>query len=48
MSFAATWIVILSEVSRRKTNIIMISLIYGTLKKSTNELINKTDIKLQI
>ena len=45
MSFAATWTVILSEVSRRKTNIVMISLVYGTLKKSTNELINKTDIE---
>ena len=48
MSFAATWTVILSEVSRRKTNIVMISLVYGTLKKSTNELINKTDIELQM
>ena len=47
MSFAATWIAILSEVSQRKTNVI-ISLIYGTLKKSTNELINKTDIELQM
>ena len=45
MSFATTWTVILSEVSRRKTNIVMISLVYGTLKKSTNELINKTDIE---
>ena len=47
MSFAATWIAILSEVIQRKTNVI-ISLIYGTLKKSTNELINKTDIELQM
>ena len=44
---AATWtvleIIILNEVSQRKTNI-MASLICGILKNDTNELIYKTEI----
>ena len=47
MSFAAAWIAVLSEVSQRKTNVV-ISRLYGTLKKSTNELVSKTDIELQM
>ena len=51
MPFAATWmdleIIILSEVSRRKTNYHMILLICGILKNDTNELIYKAEIDLQ-
>ena len=47
MPSAATWtdleIIILTEVSQRKTNI-MASLICGILKNDTNELIDKTEI----
>ena len=47
MQSAATWmdleIIILTEVSQRKTNI-MASLICGILKNDTNELIDKTEI----
>ena len=47
MPSAATWtdleIIILTEVSQRKTNI-MASLICGILKNDTNELTDKTEI----
>ena len=50
MPSAATWtdleIIILTEVSQRKTNI-MASLICGILKNDTNELIDKTEINSQ-
>ena len=53
MSFAATWmdleIVILSEVSQTEMDKYrMISLICGIFKNGTNELINKTEIELQM
>ena len=51
MPSAATWtdleIIILTEVSQRKTNI-MASLICGILKNDTNELLYKTEINSQI
>ena len=51
MTFAATWmdleIVILSEVSQRKTNIIRYRLYVDSKKTSTNELIYKTKIQSQ-
>ena len=53
MPFAATWIdleiVILSEESQtEKDKYHMILLVYGILKKGTNELINRTEIELQM
>ena len=48
MSFATTWIIeiiILCEVSQTKTNIIWYHLYMESLKKDTNELICKTEIK---
>ena len=49
--FAATWmdleVIILCEVSQRKTNIIRYHLC-GILKNGTNELIYKTEIKSQM
>ena len=53
MPFAGTWmdleIVIRSEVSQTgKDKYHMISLIYGILKKGTNELIYKTEVELQM
>ena len=53
MPLAATWmdleIVIRSEVSQTgKDKYHMISLIYGILKKGTNELIYKTEVELQM
>ena len=53
MPFVATWmdleIVILSEVSQTEMDKYrMISLICGIFKNGTNELINKTEIELQM
>ena len=53
MPFAAAWmdleIIILNEVRQiEKDKHHMISLIRGNLKKSTNELIYKTEIELQM
>ena len=52
MPFAATWmdleIIILSEVSQTEKDKYMISLICGTLKKDTNELIYKTERLIDI
>ena len=52
MSFAATWIdleiLILSEVSQRKTNIIWYRLYVESKKSGTNEPIYKTEIELQM
>ena len=53
MPFAATWIdleiIILSEISQTQKDIYhMILLIFGVYKKSTNELIYKTEIELQM
>ena len=52
MPFAATWmdleIVILIEVSQRKTNIIWYHLYVESKKKGTNEHIYKTEIELQM
>ena len=51
MPFAATWmdleIVILIEVSQRKTNIIWYHLYVESKKKGTNELIYKTEVDSQ-
>ena len=43
MPFAATQIVIVSEVRHRKPNII--SLLCGILKNDTNEVIDKTEVE---
>ena len=52
MPFAATWtdleIIILSEISPRKTNIIYHSYVESNLKNNTNELIYKTETDSQI
>ena len=52
MPFAATWmdldIVILSEVSQRRTNIVWYCLYVESKKNGTNELIYKTEIELQM
>ena len=52
MPFAVTWmdleIVILSEVSQRKTNIIWYRLYVESKKNDTNELIYKTEIASQM
>ena len=40
--------IILSEVSQRKTNIICYHLYVGSLKNDTNELIYKTEIDSQM
>ena len=53
MSFAATWIdleiVIMSEISQRKTNIIWYCLYVESKKKNgTNKLIYKTEIKSEM
>ena len=52
MPFATTWtdleIIILSEISPRKTNIIYHSYVESNLKNNTNELIYKTETDSQI
>ena len=52
MPFAATWmeleVIILSEVSQRKSNSTWYCLYMWNLKNGTNELIYKTEIESQI